>query len=762
MKFIFFICIISLNYFGYSQELSWTGNANNSDFFDEENWIDNSTTSSPSAGTLDPNNAIDLDLYIQNSNDISANGIINLGSGSLTLQEVNLSADAISNGLMNLKNEAYVDLSSSSPLLASITIDLKSSLAWVRTLDLKPFDVNSSLIDNITVNQQAASYQNNLRSDNYYANGTVIRSEDTANPIIIYSGENHTGNSAGVGVYEIYSDTNIPGGLNNAIKSFVLKKGHMATFAVNEDGTGKSKNYIASEEDLVVDKLPMYLRNKISFIRVLPWNWVTKKGRGGGGTSTFINNTWFYHWNNTMDSTSELEYAPMAWGAGGANSDAAIQNYLTKDKSTHVLAFNESDNCNDQSGQYNNLCQVDVAVDLYKNLMKTGMRLVSPNGRENAPFGWLKEFYDKATEQDIRIDVIGVHWYDWGSNPTSSPNANPNQVFQRFKKYLEDVYNLYGLPIWVTEFNANPNRTNEVNYEFMKLALPYLESLDYVERYAWFEPFSGTADYTDDNGNLTNVGTFIANHQSSPSIPEVTLSDNNNLDNLIDLIDPTGENLIYNGFFETGDLKGWEGNNIAILNNAFEGDYAGRIMANPGSLFQNIEVEPNTIYDLSFYTKWFVPPSEAIDAIILNTVDNSIIKSQQMTTSTQWNLIQFEFITPSDVSEIKFLIEKGNEPGWFIDSAILLKVETLSNNQPKLSNSIKVFPNPSKGIFNIRAQENLSSIQVFNSQGKMVRKTSDINKQEVGINLDDLRSGVYILKSINEYGNQNVQKLIKN
>ena len=59
----------------------------------------------------------------------------------------------------------------------------------------------------------------------------------------------------------------------------------------------------------------------------------------------------------------------MAWGFGGANDDADIQNYKSKYKATHVMAFNESDNCNDQSGQFNNLCDTDVAVSTYKNLM---------------------------------------------------------------------------------------------------------------------------------------------------------------------------------------------------------------------------------------------------------------------------------------------------------------------------------------------------------------------------------------------------------
>ncbi len=305
----------------------------------------------------------------------------------------------------------------------------------------------------------------------------------------------------------------------------------MATFAVNDDGTGLSKVYIASETDLKIDKIPNQLNNQISFIRVIPWNWVTKKGIGGNVTG--LNEGWNYAWNNSGNSTIAREYVPMSWGKGGADDDADIEIYRNKYKATHVLAFNESDNCNDQSGKWGNLCNTDVAVETYQNLMKTGLRLVSPSCRENAPFGWLKEFYDKATDQDIRIDIIGVHWYDWGSNPANSPNADPQNVFNRFKSYLQKVYDLYRLPIWITEFNANPNRTTAVNLEFMKLALPYLEELEYVERFAWFQPNSGVADYFDNQGNYTNVGNFYREFDSTPAVKAAAVLTPNNLDEKI-------------------------------------------------------------------------------------------------------------------------------------------------------------------------------------------------------------------------------------
>jgi hypothetical protein len=538
---ILFMVISSL---AYSQQLIWSGSANNNDFFDEGNWKVENTTTPPAQNTINPNQPINATLIISNvSAEVTANGIINVGNGSLNLTNVNITAEAISGGNLLLNLEAYLNLTSTTAFLNKTNININSGIAWIRTLNLKGAEIENNHLNQIKVNNQSAYYTTNLRLDNYYLNGTVIRSnEPTTTPLTIYDEYNIQGGNVSLGVDVVHSGSAIPNNMNNKTKSFILKKGYMATFAISEDGTGKSKNYIASESDLVINELPTFLVNDISFVRVLPWNWVNKKGVSSATIE--LNNTWNYLWANTGSSTVSREYAPMAWGAGGANDDADIVLYKSKYKATHVLAFNESDNCNDQSGQYNNLCQTDVAVGFYKNLMKTGLRLVSPSGRENAPFGWLKEFHDKANAQDIRIDVIGVHWYDWGASPSTTPNADPMAVFNRFKKYLDDVYKLYKLPIWITEFNANPNRSAATNYGFMLLALPYLESLDYIERYCWFQPSSGVANYYNASGSaLTNVGIFYRDQVSTPAIPDTTFSENNNLDIFYNLTSTTIEEI---------------------------------------------------------------------------------------------------------------------------------------------------------------------------------------------------------------------------
>ncbi|MBP6757012.1 MAG: discoidin domain-containing protein [Bacteroidia bacterium] len=537
-----------INYFGATlflliglftnaQNIVWTGSASNNDFFDEGNWKDSVTNTVPDANTLNPNQAINLHLQINTATyDITANGIINLGAGSLTIGMAKLVVESLSGGSLIVNEGAYVDINSTTPFLKNVQINFTSGISWVRTLNYKTTDVSNNNLEQINVNNSTSVYKTNLRLDNYYLKGCVIRGNiDSTTPLTVYDGVNTQGSSALITVNTLHSGSSIRNSMNNKTVSFILKKGFMVTFANEIDGTGKSKNYIASEEDLVINELPRALLNSISFIRVMPWNWVTKKGRTG--VETDLNTTWRYRWNVTESSKLDWEYVPMTWGLSSANDDADITLLVGKYNSPHVMAFNESDNCFDQSGQYGNpkLCVTDVAVGYYKNLMKTGMRLVSPNCREEAPFGWLKEFYDKATAQDIRIDIIGVHWYDWGGNPAGTPNASAELIFNRFKAYLKKVHDLYGLPIWISEFNANPNRTTAVNLAFMQLALPYLETLDYVERYNWYQPNSGVANFYTNTTDfiLTDVGIAYRDQISTPSIPDATVNVVNNL-NLLD------------------------------------------------------------------------------------------------------------------------------------------------------------------------------------------------------------------------------------
>ena len=521
--------IFLLTFTAVSQDYIWTGHAESHDFFDVGNWKDPSTELPPEAGVISPETDINKSLAIVDAPfEIVAVTAINMGTGSLLLQNASLSATKIIGGSVVIETEGYLTLYSSDALSGNTLFDFSTGIAWIKLPNVLPNDVLVEHITQLTIKKEPAIYTENLRIDNYYEGGAMVRMEDaTVYPLIIYNQPNLGGNETEITIWDFHRGSEIPGSMNNNTASFILKRGYMATMAENDNGTGLSRIFIAPEEDLIVNELPIELTGGISFIRVLPWNYVSKKGIGG--TVTGLDETWHYQWLHTAKSTIHREIAPMTWGFNAA-SEQGLAIVIDNHKATHVMGFNEPDDCHGQSGQYFNLCQVDVAVARYENLMTTGLRLVSPGTREQGPFGWLKEFHEKATKQNIRIDVIAVHWYDWGGNPQNTPNANPQQIFNRFKNYLDRVYEHYQLPIWITEFNANIHRTTAVQEDFMALALPYLESLHYVERYAWFQPFSGTGQYYDDNGNYTPLGEFYRDQESTSSVTGASLMAPSNLE----------------------------------------------------------------------------------------------------------------------------------------------------------------------------------------------------------------------------------------
>ncbi len=505
----------------YAQQYQWTGASGDVDFFNELNWKDSSTSEIPSANSINPGQMIEFDLYI--TCEVIANDNINLGeNGKITIINGELSGVSVSGvGNIIMGESSYIYLDNSYPIGEGLSITFESNDTWIRLNNVKTSTTYYNYSDNFFQENQVLSYPETLRIDNYYQNGSIIRPHnDNSSYLTVFSENNFNGEFGNIFNNNVYLDESIPNGLNNDISSFILKKGYMATFAENNDGTGNSKVFIASEEDIIIDELSEYLNNRISFIRVLPWNWVSKKGTAGD--IQYMNNDWFYKWSNNGNSGLEREYTPMAWGKGAADDDNDIEIIKNKYKSTHLLAFNEPDDCNGQSGQYGNMCVVDTSLTYYKNLLKSGLRMISPACRQDAVFGWLNEFNSKSIDENIRIDVIAVHWYDWGSNPQNSPNANPQDVFNRFVNYVESVHQTYGLPIWITEFNANRHRNEWVHRQFLQLALPYLEETDYIERYAFFPPTTQVANFFDDNNNFTQIGEFYYNFNSSESIPYET------------------------------------------------------------------------------------------------------------------------------------------------------------------------------------------------------------------------------------------------
>ena len=252
-----------------------------------------------------------------------------------------------------------------------------------------------------------------------------------------------------------------------------------------------------------------------------------------------LNPYWHYSWNWEYKATypSEVEFVPMIWGSGGVTQERMdyLNNLASSGVIKNVLTFNEPDLL-DQANM-----TVDEAVALWPLLETLSVPISSPV--TSAPLNdWMRTFMNKAAADNLRIDFVAIHIYH--------KNTPSN-----FIALVEEVYQTYGKPIWITEFavrdtnatTSTPNKYSEAYVlSFMDEVLNSLDQLDYVKRYSWFDPNSNnpkyprlaTADLISETNVLTALGDFYAKHTLSTS--------KNNLSN-INLSPNPASNTIYIG-----------------------------------------------------------------------------------------------------------------------------------------------------------------------------------------------------------------------
>jgi hypothetical protein len=327
-------------------------------------------------------------------------------------------------------------IASSSPLTNSI-VKLNSENSWVFFDNIRPSVVISSLLPYINVNNQAAVLNTNLRVAIYKQGTVVIPQPGTYQPLQVFTGTNYTGNSQKYALFTFYNDL---GTYDNNIRSFKLKRGYMATMATNADGTGYSRVFIADKEDLNLPAIPV-LGGTASFIRVVKWEWVSKKGWCGTGSGSIsdankVNGTWFYSWSADQASQTTLEYVPIRQKDGWPSwTEINGKQYVS-----HVLGYNEPDHT-EQSN-----VTVARAVAEWPNMLKTGLRVGAPAVTNNS---WLYQFMDSCDAHHYRVDYVAYHAY-WGAKSAIN-----------WYNDLKAIYVRTGRPLWITEWNNGANWTTE-------------------------------------------------------------------------------------------------------------------------------------------------------------------------------------------------------------------------------------------------------------------------------------------------------------
>ena len=203
-----------------------------------------------------------------------------------------------------------------------------------------------------------------------------------------------------------------------------------------------------------------------------------------------IHPAWAYDWSwQTPAQAPGIEWVPMVWGAGSVTGTAirALTADRRSGRARFLLGFNEPD-----SGSQANMTPEQAAA-LWPRLESTGLRLGSP-----APAvpggGWLSRFMTIARTRRLRVDFIALHIYQDFTDP---------QAVDELRSELISIHRRYGKPLWITEIGALDIRAwGEHMYSapsaalasgYLRRLLPMLDSLGFVQRYAWFTDFCAGA-----------------------------------------------------------------------------------------------------------------------------------------------------------------------------------------------------------------------------------------------------------------------------
>ncbi|MBN9296334.1 MAG: hypothetical protein J0I41_04940 [Filimonas sp.] len=282
----------------------------------------------------------------------------------------------------------------------------------------------------------------------------------------------------------------------------------LASLVITTLGCAKSNDYVPAKAQVI--------NYTVKGKKGAAFSTNTSSGTWWGNTIN-LQSHWFYTWGLSVpfeQAPQNCEFEPMFWSkASVTDANIALAKQMKdQGRAKYILGFNEPD-LSDQANM-----TVDDALALWPQLESIGLPLGSPAASWPTR-QWIYDFMDKAIAQKRRVDFICVHMYV-GTDENS------------FVQVLQDLYNKYKLPIWITEFATCANNavtksdnpyTPEMVLAFMQRLLPKLEALSFVQRYSWFSASTSSArlwssSLVDPFGNLTELGKWYAAYQPNAAI----------------------------------------------------------------------------------------------------------------------------------------------------------------------------------------------------------------------------------------------------
>ncbi len=255
--------------------------------------------------------------------------------------------------------------------------------------------------------------------------------------------------------------------------------------------------------------------------------------------------SWAYRWTYVdEEDLGTGQYMPMQWGGIGSTTPGILKyqpTWYQRANQTTLMGFNEPD-LHDQANM-----EVETAAYQWARMERFRLPLLGPcpAGYKNY---WRTGYEEIAAKEGLRSEYMAMHWYSTAGASSGSPGTLISN--------MEYLYNLYGKPIWLTEFstrNFNGTMTSwsrNHNYNFLAEFMWRAETLPWLKKWSLFEwGYGGDSDTTDANSeNPTDMNS-----------PKLALHYSN------DSSDPGWEDLMECGLL----LAGWDGNTNTVDETAY-------------------------------------------------------------------------------------------------------------------------------------------------------------------------------------------------